>query len=91
MELMGFDLAKLERELTLLQYELVKPDAEKLLERGYTPVRVAALMFRYGFVFGRKLLKDSQKERRRQRMENQSKAEEQEIESQTSGDNEGSI
>ena len=46
MELMGFDLAKLERELTLLQYELVKPDAEKLLERGYTPVRVAALMFR---------------------------------------------
>lgn len=91
MEQLKFDLERMEKDLTLLQYEMVKPDAEKLLERGYSPARVAALMFRYGFVYGRKLMKDGYKERKRQRMENQDKAEDQKVESQTSGENEGSI
>lgn len=75
MDVLEFDLERMERELTLQNYEMVKPHVEKLLGAGYTPVRAAALMFRYGYVFGRKLLRDSQKERRQQ-YEEQKKLEE---------------
>lgn len=76
MDVLEFDLERIEREMTLQHYEMVKPHVEKLLGAGYTPVRVAALMFRYGYVFGRKLLKDSYKERKRQQYEEQKKLEE---------------
>lgn len=91
MEKLKFDLERMETGLTLMQYELIRPIAEELLEQGYPPVRVAALMFRYGCVFQKKLTKEARKERTRQRMENQIKDEGQETESQTSGENEGSI
>lgn len=92
MAFVKFDLHVMERELTLQNYERVSPEAEKLLEAGYPPERVAALMFQYGYVFGRKLLKDCQKERRIRKAEamRQVKAEAK-TESQTSGKNEGSI
>lgn len=90
MELLEFNLNATERNLTLLNYERVKPLVEELLGQGYTPVRAAALMFQYGYDFGRKLLKDSQKERRRQHWEEQNRPKD-ENSSLTSGENEGSI
>lgn len=89
MELLEFNLNATERNLTLLNYERVKPIVEELLGQGYSPVRAAALMFQYGYDFGRKLLKDCQKERRRQQWEEQHKPNDES--SLTSGGNEGSI
>lgn len=91
MELLEFDLARMERELTLQNYERVKPEAEKLLGMGYTPVRVAAIMFQYGYLFGRKLLTDVQKEQRRRKWEADHQSKDNGNERQTSGENEGSI
>lgn len=91
MELLEFDLARAERELTLQNYERVKPVSERLLGRGYTPVRVAALMFQYGYLFGRKLLRDCQKEDRKKYLEARAQTEDQGDKGQTSGENEGSI
>lgn len=90
MELLEFNLNATERNLTLLNYERVKPIVEELLGQGYSPVRAAALMFQYGHDFGRKLLKDCQKERRRQHWEAQNKSND-ERNGLTSGENEGSI
>lgn len=90
MELLEFNLNATERNLTLLNYERVKPIVEELLGQGYSPVRAAALMFQYGYDFGRKLLKDCQKERRRQHWEAQHKSND-ERSGLTSGENEGSI
>lgn len=90
MDFLEFDLERMERELTLRNYEIVKPHVEKLLGAGYTPVKAAALMFRYGYVFGRKLLQDSYKERKRKRWEEQNKPKD-ETERPTSGENEGRI
>ncbi len=89
MELLEFNVNATERNLTLQNYERVKPLVEKLLEQGYTPVRAAALMFQYGYSFGRKLLKDSLKERR-QHWKEQHKPKD-ESNSPTSGENEGSV
>ena len=92
MELLEFNSSATERNLTLLNYERVKPLVEELLGQGYSPVRAAAIMFQYGYDFGRKLLKDSQKERRRQHWEEQNRPkDENESYSPTSGENEGSI
>lgn len=91
MELLEFKLERMERELTLQHYERVKPEAEKLLGQGYTPVRVAALMFQYGYLFGRKLLRDTDKERRLQRETTAQRQADAKNERQTSGENEGSI
>ena len=90
MDVLEFDLERMERELTLQNYEMVKPHVEKLLGAGYTPVRAAALMFRYGYVWGRKLLRDSQKERRQPQWEELHKPKD-EDKSLTSGENEGSV
>ncbi len=91
MELLEFDLARMERELTLQNYERVKPETEKLLGEGYTPVRVAAIMFQYGYLFGQKLLTDVQKEQRRRKWEADHQSKGNKNESQTSGEKEGSI
>lgn len=90
MELLKFDLQKSERKLKLKDYELVAPIAEELLEKGYSPKRVAALMFQYGYSLGRKLMRDANKERRIKRIEKLNKSKD-ENESQTSGENEGSV
>lgn len=91
MEMLEFDLARMERELTLQNYERVVPEAEKLLAQGYAPARLAAIMFQYGYLFGRKLLKDHQKERRLAKWETIHQAKDDENESRTSGENEGSM
>lgn len=90
MELLEFNSSATERNLTLLNYERVKPLVEELLGQGYTPVRAAAIMFQYGYDFGRKLLRDSQKERRQQYWEELHKPKDEE-KSLTSGENEGSV
>ena len=90
MEILKFDLERTEQDLTLLNYERVRPEAEKLLGMGYSPVRVAALMFQYGYRFGRKLQNDTWKTRQRKKWEEMKRLEE-EAERQTSGDNEGSV
>ena len=91
MELLEFKLERMERELTLQNYERVKPEVEKLLGQGYSPVRAAALMFQYGYLFGRKLLRETDKERRLQREATAQRQADTKNESQTSGENEGSI
>ena len=91
MELLEFDLERAERDLTLLNYERVKPEAEKLLGMGYTPVRVAALMFQYGYRFGRKLLNDTWKTRQHKKWEEMNQLTDEEAERRTSGENEGSV
>lgn len=48
-------------------------------------------MFQYGYLFGRKLLKDHQKERRLAKWETIHQAKDDENESRTSGENEGSM
>ena len=90
MELLEFNVNAAERSLTLLNYERIEPIIKELLEQGYTPVRAAALMFQYGYDFGRKLLKECRKERRRQRWEKQNRPKV-ENNSLTSGENEGSV
>lgn len=90
MELLEFNLLATEADLTLLNYERVKPIVEELLGMGYSPTRAAAIMFQYGFNFGRKLLRDTQKEHNRQRWAERLNSKS-ENNSQTSGDNEGSI
>lgn len=82
MELLEFKLERMERELTLQNYERVKPEVEKLLGQGYSP---------YSYLFGRKLLRDTDKERRLQREATAQRQADTKNESQTSGGNEGSI
>lgn len=92
MELLEFDLKRMESALTLQNYEHVEPIANDLLEKGYSPVKIAAFMFQYGYAFGRKLMRDGRKERWIKRTEERNKPkDENESYSPTSGENEGSV
>lgn len=84
------NLESLERTLTLLDYERIKPLADELSGKGYDTARIAAIMYRYGWTYGRQALKDMQKARREAYKAEQQQREN-DTDSHTSGENEGRV
>lgn len=85
------NLEALERTLPLMDYERIAPLVTELNAKGYDTARIAAIMYRYGWTHGRQVLKETQKARKEAYRSKRQEQRENNKDSQTSGENEGSV